>query len=440
MADMRRKYTTKRKLEHLEEAGETLLRFIDALRESESKRLKQFLYLIRSNSPELREIQSQISHPSDDGDEEQPPFQTRNLRCVLDVRRLADSPVHRVPAKPWTTVTDDDDLVSHLISLWLTWIYPFFHRLDKDAFLRDMRAENLQCRFYSRFLYYSDYAEVFTVPHDTLTRGDHFYEEARRLLGRGGRGDSPDYSRTPGFVYSDGSDGQRPVRLDVSGSSHSNGRRVCGKPSTRQEPDVTVENVVNRSLWGTFNLASTAMVSLMKHINVKPPQRPRIPVTHGDVAYSTAEHLVAPSQMIGFVDSIYKQLQEYHAHLPLCLSAEVATVPHILESSYVLPHHRYLILDFYGLSVRSPSTYPPPPMHESSACRRRARWRRCCEFIATSGASTEWCRRRSSGAASACLLFMESPDSAENRNAFIELCIIAQAFSRRFPQPRDFYE
>lgn len=30
--------------------------------------------------------------------------------------------------------------------------------------------------------YYSDYAEVFTVPGDMFSRGDHFYEEARRLL------------------------------------------------------------------------------------------------------------------------------------------------------------------------------------------------------------------------------------------------------------------
>ena len=173
MADMRRKYAMKRKLDRLEQAEETLLRLIDALRESESKRLAQLLNLIRSNasfeelqifleqqftgreielSPELREIQSQISRPSDDDEEAQPPSQPRSSRRVLDVRRLADNPVHQVPAKPWTTVTDDGDLVSHLVSLWLTWTYPFFHWLDKDAFLRDMRAGNIDCRFCSRFL------------------------------------------------------------------------------------------------------------------------------------------------------------------------------------------------------------------------------------------------------------------------------------------------
>lgn len=30
--------------------------------------------------------------------------------------------------------------------------------------------------------YYSDYAEVYTVPGDPLSRGTHFYDEARRLL------------------------------------------------------------------------------------------------------------------------------------------------------------------------------------------------------------------------------------------------------------------
>ena len=172
MADMRRKYAMKRKLERLEQAEEILIRLIDALRESESKRLSQLLNLIRSNasfeelriflaqqftgkeidmSPELRELRSQIARPSED-EEEQPSHHSRAPRRVLDVRRLADSPVYRVPAKPWTKVTDDDDLVSHLVSLWLTWTYPFFDWLDKDAFLRDMQAGNLDCRFCSPFL------------------------------------------------------------------------------------------------------------------------------------------------------------------------------------------------------------------------------------------------------------------------------------------------
>ncbi len=51
-----------------------------------------------------------------------------------------------VPAKPWTTVTDDDELVSHLISLWFTWrhwCYPFVNR---EEFVKAMQSGNKDSR------------------------------------------------------------------------------------------------------------------------------------------------------------------------------------------------------------------------------------------------------------------------------------------------------
>ena len=51
----------------------------------------------------------------------------RSRRNVLDIWRLSDSPLFRVPARPWTTVIDDDDLVSHLISSWFAWHHIWFN-------------------------------------------------------------------------------------------------------------------------------------------------------------------------------------------------------------------------------------------------------------------------------------------------------------------------
>ncbi|GIC86071.1 uncharacterized protein Aud_002433 [Aspergillus udagawae] len=44
---------------------------------------------------------------------------------------LCDEPILFAPAKPWTTVTDSDRLVSHLLSLYFTWDYPCYACLRK---------------------------------------------------------------------------------------------------------------------------------------------------------------------------------------------------------------------------------------------------------------------------------------------------------------------
>lgn len=52
-------------------------------------------------------------------------------------------PIVRVPARPWTTVTDDDYLVSHLVSLWLTWTHPWWHWIDRDNFVEAMQQRDI---------------------------------------------------------------------------------------------------------------------------------------------------------------------------------------------------------------------------------------------------------------------------------------------------------
>lgn len=73
-------------------------------------------------------------------------------RKVMDIHFLCDDAPCKVPAKPWTSVTDDDDLVSHLVSLYFTWDYPFWTFLDRDVFLRHMAHGDLESEFCSPFL------------------------------------------------------------------------------------------------------------------------------------------------------------------------------------------------------------------------------------------------------------------------------------------------
>lgn len=66
----------------------------------------------------------------------EPPFRSK----VMDLHYICDEAPIKVPAKPWTAVTDDDDLVSHLVSLYFTWDYPVNAFLDQDVFLKYMGA------------------------------------------------------------------------------------------------------------------------------------------------------------------------------------------------------------------------------------------------------------------------------------------------------------
>ena len=77
-----------------------------------------------------------------------PPFR----RKVMDVHFLCDTPPIEVPTRPWTVVTEDDQFVSHLVSLYFTWEYPFSAFLDRDVFLGHMRAGKTESEFCSPFL------------------------------------------------------------------------------------------------------------------------------------------------------------------------------------------------------------------------------------------------------------------------------------------------
>lgn len=52
-----------------------------------------------------------------------------------DHESMSNSPPIRVSAAPWTSLTTDDDAVSHLVSLFLIWINPTWRFVEVDVFL-----------------------------------------------------------------------------------------------------------------------------------------------------------------------------------------------------------------------------------------------------------------------------------------------------------------
>ena len=61
-------------------------------------------------------------------------------------------PLFRLPAQPWTTVTTDDQLVSYLVSLFLTWDHMYMSLLDRDRFVEAMARGELDTLYCSPML------------------------------------------------------------------------------------------------------------------------------------------------------------------------------------------------------------------------------------------------------------------------------------------------
>lgn len=70
----------------------------------------------------------------------------------VTLESLCDIPLYQVPAKPWTEVTDDNNLVSHLMSLYFTWDHPCAQFLDQGIFIEHMRRKDLESDFCSPLL------------------------------------------------------------------------------------------------------------------------------------------------------------------------------------------------------------------------------------------------------------------------------------------------
>lgn len=89
----------------------------------------------------------------------------------------------------WTNVTQDKELIVHLINMYFSWHYAYFTTLSKDLFYRDfLRGRNSQ--YCSPLLvnvmlavgcHFTSWPAARANPEDSATTGDHFFKEAKRL-------------------------------------------------------------------------------------------------------------------------------------------------------------------------------------------------------------------------------------------------------------------
>lgn len=105
-------------------------------------------------------------------------------------RPFPDTGLGMASVKRWTRVTDNDSLITHLMSMYFTWHYPFFTILAKDVFYRDF-VRGICSPYCSALLvnsmlalgcHFSSWQGAFDDPQNPATAGDHFFKEAKRLV------------------------------------------------------------------------------------------------------------------------------------------------------------------------------------------------------------------------------------------------------------------
>jgi hypothetical protein len=148
---------------------------VETIRKDDTQTAPGILSLIRNNGT-LEEIRQYLAQSFTSGGSDGFPRESQQNRSkFMDINRLSDTPIFEAPANPWTSTTDDDDFVSHLISLYFTWQHCISSYLDRDLFLRDMRSKDLRSHFCSPLLVNSILAVacvscILTLKYRQLTR------------------------------------------------------------------------------------------------------------------------------------------------------------------------------------------------------------------------------------------------------------------------------
>ncbi|RLL94262.1 hypothetical protein CFD26_101717 [Aspergillus turcosus] len=497
-ADKRRRGALKRKVTQLEEKEDLLVRLVSTLRESGTRRTIQLLNLIRSNAslaeiqlyidtqlkseleqtPELIEVCNEIQRFEQMG--------SRTRRRILDAQRASVEPLFRVPAAPWTTVTVDDDHVSHLILLWFTWVHPFYNWIDRDLFLRDMQSGKLDSKFCSPFLVnailadacaYSGSLESDASSREAAAEGARFYNEAKRLLDKEEGRITLATAQGLGVLWTCAS----MTRKDRHGWIHQSQLAyavqelfpIIAAPRNADGEAHDLSRATNVTIWGLFNIAMTHAISSKKAPLIKPPRKLHLPpITHdpdadGWVPYPTESeklqahtpctfralcslneiaydityphfHGKVSSSETEKIDELQRRLREWQSELPPCLK-ERATI----EVPHVLCLHMYqhaLIITVYELLCKSEQNghsddrpIQKMPKSHQEACLSSAR---SISQLMRLHRSLWGVERMPQGTSQpinmALLVLLERLDVPENRDAFINLSIAAKAASRRW--------
>ncbi|KAL4888977.1 hypothetical protein BDV59DRAFT_210620 [Aspergillus ambiguus] len=151
--DLRRKVAARRTLWEMEHYRSLLYSLLDSLRSTDEDRIRYILETVR-NSSSLDPIAVAVDAPTMDANDTPGDDVTAHHwrlsgdpHSRITLEKLCDIPLFQVSAKPWTAVTNDDHLVSHLISLFFTWDHPLLQVVDQGLFLDHMMKNDTESAF-----------------------------------------------------------------------------------------------------------------------------------------------------------------------------------------------------------------------------------------------------------------------------------------------------
>ncbi|THC94082.1 hypothetical protein EYZ11_006452 [Aspergillus tanneri] len=474
-ADKRRRGHMKRKIDLLEDKEDLLIGLVGVLRETGNRRTITLLNLIRSNAS-LSEIRNYIDQELPEADLERTPelvevchrvqrlpqTESRSVRRILDAKRLSDIPRFRVPAQPWTAV-DDDDFVSHLVSLWFTWCHPFCNWIDRELFIRDMQTANpLQA--------YSDYPEAYAKAGDVSSRGSNFYDEAKRLLDKEeGRISLPTVQGL-GVLWScslmTGRDRQGWIfRSQLAYSVQELAQNESVQAPEADENAFRMAGVISHAHWGLFNIATVQALFQKKMPPIKPPAPVSLPPvrheyeqddwqpyptfaeriqSHTDCLFNALCKLnlitydlcriffrgdteQSHVEMQRQTEAVHSRLRQWADHPPGCLKGSEIEAPHTL---CLHMYYHVIIMTICSLSRAVFGTD-----HASQDELRLSSARNIAQLLhihRTSWGVDRMLVHNIHWIATALFALVDRLDDPSNRNAFINICVTAKAFSRRW--------
>lgn len=182
--DLRRKVAVKRTIKELNDYKDLLETLLTSIRSDPQDKLHHLIELIRNNGS-LRDIARAVGNPvtkftdsetlskaslatlseyedtkprrpqefdqiSASPEEDYPRGSSRatfHPYARVALENLCDIPPFKVPARPWTEVTDDNNFVSHLVSLYFTWDHPCAQYLDQKIFINHMKRGDSSSEF-----------------------------------------------------------------------------------------------------------------------------------------------------------------------------------------------------------------------------------------------------------------------------------------------------